>query len=280
MIKLMIDSASDINEKEAQELGIIMVPMTITIGGEEYLDGVNLLPNQFYDKLTSNKILPKTSQINSFRWEEEFSKHTANGDELLVITISSKLSGTYNSAVQASENFNGKVIVVDSNNACIGERLLGMLALQLIKEGKSLKEIANILNEKKKKINVMAVIATLEYLKKGGRISATAAFAGALLSIKPLIAVIDGEVKMIGKAMGLKNALNSLNKMVVEKGGFDFDMPYGVIWSGNDKSGLEKFVEDSKNLWNGNEDIPSFILGGTIGTHIGPGAIGVAFFEK
>ena len=132
----------------------------------------------------------------------------------------------------------------------------------------------------KKKINVLALIGTLEYLKKGGRISATVAFAGALLSIKPIIGVIDGEVKMIGKAMGVKNGCNTLNKIVVEKGGIDFNMPCGVIWSGNDKTGLEKFVADSTNLWEGHNDIPAYILGGTIGTHIGPGAIGLAFFEK
>lgn len=280
MVRLMIDSASDINEKEAKDLGIIMVPMSITFGGEEFLDGVNLLPKQFYEKLVNSKVLPKTSQINAFRWEEEFEKYVSRGDELIVITISSKLSSTYNSAIQAATNFEGKVYVIDSMNACIGERLLGQLALRFINEGKSAKEIADILNEKKSKINVMAVIGTLEYLKKGGRISATVAFAGKLLSIKPIVGVIDGEVKMIGKAMGFKNGTNTLNKMVVEKDGIDFDMPYGVIWSGLEDDGVKKFVADSTNLWNGNTEVPAYILGGTIGTHIGPGAIGVAFFEK
>lgn len=281
MIKLMIDSASDINEKEAKELGVIMIPMTITIGGEEYLDGVNLLPNQFYDKLAENKALPKTSQINSFRWEEEFEKHTANGDQLIVITISSKLSGTYNSALQASNKFEGKVFVIDSLNACIGERLLGFYALRLINEGKPAEEIVKLLNEKKSKINVTALIGTLEYLKKGGRISATVAFAGSLLSIKPLIGVIEGEVKMIGKAMGIKNGISQLNKIITEKGGPDLTMPHGVIWSGNDNSGVKKFVADYPDIWKGdNTNIPAYILGGTIGTHIGPGAIGIAFFEK
>lgn len=281
MIKLMIDSASDINEKEAKELGIIMVPMTITIGGEEYLDGINLLPNQFYDKLVENKTLPKTSQINAFRWEEEFAKHTSNGDQLIVITISSKLSATYNSAVQAASKFENKVFVIDSLNACIGERLLGLYCLQLIKENKNILEIVDILNEKKKNINVTALINTLEYLKKGGRISATVAFAGALLSIKPIIGVIDGEVKMIGKAMGAKNGIAQLKKLILEKGGPNLSMPHGVIWSGNDDSGVKKFVEENEAIWEGNnKNIPAHILGGTIGTHIGPGAIGIAFFEK
>jgi len=281
-IKLMIDSASDISKKEAEERGIIMMPMEITMGEEQYLDGVNLLPHNFYEKLIECEALPKTSQINAFRFEEAFEKYTANGDQLIVITISSKLSGTYYSALQAASKFEDRVFVVDSLNACIGERLLGQYAEQLIKKSENTaEEIYDILNSVKTKINVMALLGTLEYLKKGGRISATVAFAGKILSIKPVIAVIDGEVKLIGKAMGSKNGSNLLNKLVAEKGGIDFTMPYGVIWSGLDDSMLKKYVKDSSNLWeNETQEIPSYILGATIGTHVGPNAIGVAFFEK
>jgi len=108
-VKILIDSASDINEKEAQDLGITMLPMTITFGKEDYMDGVNLLPKEFYEKLIENKsLLPKTSQVNAFRFEEEYERITKDGDELVVITISSKLSGTYNSAIQAAKNYEGK----------------------------------------------------------------------------------------------------------------------------------------------------------------------------
>ena len=280
-VKIMIDSASDINAQEANEMGIIMVPMSITFENEEYLDGVNLLPTQFYEKLIESDVLPKTSLINAFRWEEEFAKHTSSGDELVVITISSKLSGTYTSAVQAAEKFDGKVFVVDSLNACIGERLLAQYALKLSAEGKSAKEIAEILNEKKNDVKVMAVVGTLEYLKKGGRISSTVAFAGKLLAIKPVLGVVDGEVKLIGKAMGSKNSNNLLNKLVTEAGGIDFSMPYGVIWSGLDDSMLKKYVQDSAYLWeNETNNVPAYISGGTIGTHVGPGAVGVAFFKQ
>ena len=280
-VKLIIDSASDINAKEAEELGIIMLPMTISFGEEDYYDGVNLTPQQFYEKLIESDKLPKTSQINSFRFEEEFEKLVKNGDEVVVITISSKLSGTYNSAVQAASGFAGKVYVVDSLNAAIGERLLALHALKLIKEGKSAKEIAEELDAKKAKINLMAMLGTLEYLKKGGRISAAVAFAGKLLALKPVIAVVDGEVKLIGKALGSKNGSNLLNKLVAEKGGIDFDMPYGVIYSGLDDTMLKKYVSDSAHLYqNSTDHVPSYMIGGTIGTHVGPGAIGVAFFAK
>ena len=124
-------------------------------------------------------------------------------------------------------------------------------------------------------------VRNLEYLKKGGRISSTVAFAGELISLKPVIGVVGGEVKMVGKAIGSRRGNNLLNRLVESKGGIDFTMPYGTIWSGLDDSMLQKYINDSASLWEGHTDkIPSYILGGTIGTHIGPGAIGVAFFEK
>lgn len=280
-VKIIIDSASDINHDEALQMGIIMMPMNITFGEEEYMDGVDLLPRQFYQKLHESKVLPKTSLINSFRFEEEFAKHINAGDEVVAITISSKLSGTFNSAVEASEKFDGKVQVVDSMNAAIGERLLAQYALALSKQGKTAKEIASALNESKSRLQVMAVIDTLEYLKKGGRISGAAAAAGKILAIKPVVAVVDGEVKMIGKAMGSKNGYNLLNKIVKDSGGFDTSLPFGALWSGLDQSISDKYIQDSAALWGVDKDsVTSYILGGTIGTHIGPGAVGVAYFKK
>ena len=192
MIKLMVDSAADIGQQEAKKMGIVMIPMLITIGEEEYYDGVNLSPQEFYEKLIESDVLPKTSLINTFRFEEEFAKQTANGEDLIVITISSELSGTYESACRAAEKFNGKVHVVDSLNACIGERLLCEYALRLIEQGKSVEEVLAELEENKSKIHVMALLGTLEYLKKGGRISSAVAFAGELIALKPVVGLVDG----------------------------------------------------------------------------------------
>ena len=258
-----------------------MIPMIITIGEEEYYDGVNISPREFYEKLIESDDLPKTTQINPFRFEEAFSEHTKNGDELLVITISSKLSGTYSSALQAASMFEGKVRVIDSLNAAIGERLLCEYALRLIKEGLTIDELVEKLEIAKTKICLIALVDTLEYLKKGGRISSTVAFAGELISLKPVIGIVNGEVKMIGKAIGSRRGNNLLNRLVENKGGIDFNLPYGTIWSGLDDSILQKYIKDSASLWEEHTDnIPKYILGGTIGTHVGPGAIGVAFFEK
>lgn len=280
-IKIMVDSSSDISEIEAKELGIYMIPMEVRIGDDTFYDGVNIAPNEFYNKLIESDALPQTSLINQYRWEEAFSNALKECDELVVLTISSKLSGTYNAAVDASAKFDGKVHVVDTLSATIGERLLATYAIRLLNEGKSADEIVECLEEAKLKVNIMAMVNTLEYLKKGGRISATTAFVGSMLSIKPVVSVVDGEVKMIGKAMGSKKANNLLNSLVQNKGGIDFNMPYGVIYSGNDTTLLDKYVEDSSALWIEHTDkIPTYIIGSTIGTHVGPGAIGVCFFEK
>ena len=279
--KIVIDSASDINEKEANAAGVILLPMEIKFDEEEYLDGVNLFPTEFYEKLIESDTLPKTSQINPYRFEETFDQIVANGDECVVITISSKLSGTYASAVQAAQKYPEKVFVVDSLNACVGERLLCQYAQRLLAQGKSAKEIGAELDFVKNKIHVIAMLNTLEYLKKGGRISPAVAFAGKLLSIKPVVALIDGEIKLIGKAIGSKKGNNLLNTHVQENGGIDFTMPYGVFWSGLNDTLLQKYVEDSQSLWKEHTDsLPKYIIGSTIGTHVGPGAIGVAYFEK
>ena len=280
MVRIIVDSASDISLAESQKLGVTMVAMEIKFGEDEFLDGVTLSSSEFYDKLIESDVMPKTSMINPFRWEEEFEKVVAQGDEAVVVTISSKLSGTYESARQASERFGGKVFVVDSLNASVGERLLCYLALKMRDEGKSASEIASVLDEQKQRICIMAMLNTLEYLKKGGRISSTVAFVGEVLSIKPVVSIVDGEVKMVGKAIGSKNGNNLLNRLV-EKNGIDFSMPLGLIWSGNDDSVLKKYVRDSARLWEEHTDeIPAYVIGSTIGTHVGPGAIGVAFFAQ
>ena len=153
-------------------------------------------------------------------------------------------------------------------------------ALRLVSEGRSGSEIAEELNRVKGRINVLAVLDTLEYLKKGGRISPLTAFAGNVLSIKPVIGLIGGEVKLVGKAIGSKKSNNLLNKLVNEKG-VDFGMPLGVMYSGADTRMLSNYIEDSRALWEGQtEFLPTYMIGSTIGTHIGAGAIGVAFFVK
>ncbi len=278
-IKIMVDSASDFTELQAKDLGLLFVPISVSFDGEEYLDGVNLFADEFYKKLENCKTMPQTSLINEYRWNEVFEEATQDGSELIVITISSKLSGTFQAAVDASKSFNGKVFVVDSMNAACGEGILAKYAIKLLEQGKTAQEIYDELNKKKKDICVYAVIDTLKYLKKGGRISTATAIIGTTLSIKPLVGVIDGQVKMIGKAMGNKKGNLMLKGFINDIGGIDLDMPWTYLWSGNDKTNIDKFMKDSKCLVKDRNSSLS-ILGSTIGTHVGAGAVGLAFFKN
>ena len=278
-VKIIIDSASDITAAEAEVMGIEMLPMSIQFGETEYLAGVNLSANEFYEKLMESKELPKTSMINAYRFEEAFQKATENGDEVIAIIISSRLSGTYEAAKQAAAGFGGKVFVVDTLSAAAGERLLCLYALDLIKQGKTAGEVFDALETAKQKLCVMAALETLEYLKKGGRISSTVAFVGEMLKIKPLVRLIDGEVKMVGKARGQKRASAMLNEIVNACGGIDFTMPYGIIWTGLDEEVANNYAAECTALLDGNT-APNYIIGSTIGTHVGPGVFGWAFFQK
>ena len=282
MIKLMADSACDLEQTEADALGIALMPLSIRFGSEEYWDGVTLSHREFFEKLIETDEIPQTSQISDYRFEEAFASLTADGSEVIAVTLSSKLSGTQACAVRAAKKFPGKVYVVDSMNACLGERILVDYALRLIREGQlSAPEIAAELDEKKNKIQLLAVLDTLKFLRKGGRISTVTAFAGEMLSIKPVISVVKGEPKLIGKAMGSKKGNNLLNRLVDECGGIDFTMPYVLGYSGLSEDFLMKYLHDSEHLWKEHTDhVPYYLIGSTIGTHVGPNAIAVAFFAK
>lgn len=282
MIKLMADSACDLEQAEADTLGIALMPLAIRFGSEEYWDGVTLSHREFFEKLIETDEIPQTSQISDYRFEEAFASLTADGSQVIAVTLSSKLSGTHACAVRAAKKFPGKVYVVDSMNACLGERILVDYALRLIREGQlSAPEIAAELDEKKNKIQLLAVLDTLKFLRKGGRISTVTAFAGEMLSIKPVISVVKGEPKLIGKAMGSKKGNNLLNRLVDECGGIDFTMPYVLGYSGLSEDFLMKYLHDSEHLWKEHTDhVPYYLIGSTIGTHVGPNAIAVAFFAK
>lgn len=276
-IRIITDSASDILQSDAEKMGITVLPLKTIFSTGEYIDGITLSHKEFFEKLIELGEISKTSQITPFEYQEEYKKYP--NDEIIVITLSSKLSGCNQSANIAAAEYKN-VYVVDSLNATVGERLLVEYALRLIKEGKSAKEIVDILNNEKDNICLIALLDTLEYLKKGGRISSTTAFIGTLLHIKPVITVKDGKVESLGKARGSKNGNNMLRKLVTEYG-MDLSLPYEVAYSGLTDVLLKKYLEDNKDLYEGDiEKLPLRTIGSTIGTHVGPGAIALAFFKK
>ena len=278
-VRIITDSASDIYQSEALELNIDVLPLKTIFGTEEYRDGIDLSHEGFYHKLIESDVLPTTSQIPPFDYEEAFRAAVENGDDVVCITLSSKLSGCFQSATIAAEEFPGRVVVVDSLNVAIGQHCLIDLAVKARDAGKSAAEIGTILDKEKHNIRLVALLDTLEYLKKGGRISSTAALAGTLLNIKPVIAVEDGAVAILGKARGSKNGGNMLMSQVEKAGGIDFSKPYWLAYTGLSDALLNKYIEDSSSLYKNKTDyLPVHTIGSTIGTHVGPGAIAVAFF--
>lgn len=280
-IRIIIDSASDLTKAQADAMDLTFLPLRTIFGDEEYLDGITLTHRQFYEKLIESGCMPTTSQIPPHDYETVFEEVKAAGDTAVVITLSGRLSGTFQSANIAIEGYEDCIFPVDSENVSLGEQILVRLACRLRKSGLTAQEIASELNRKKKKIRLIALLDTLEYLKKGGRVSKTAAFAGSLLSIKPVIAIADGEVQILGKARGSKNGNNMLMQETANSGGIDFSLPFCLGYTGLDTTVLQKYINDSESLWKGHADeLPITTIGSTIGTHAGPGAIGVAYFAS
>lgn len=278
-IRIITDSASDITANTRPELTVL--PMIVSFGEEEFRDGVDLTHRQFFERLIESHTLPVTSQITPARFDEAFGAAADAGETVVAVTLSSKLSGTWQSAALAAESFPGKVYVVDSRNAAIGEMILVERALELADQGLSAQEIAGMLEKEREDIRLVALLDTLEYLKRGGRISPSVALVGGLLSIKPVVAVVDGEVALLGKARGSRNGNNLLIQEIEKTAGIDFSRPYRLGYTGLDDSLLQKYIEDSSALWQAHaESLPVSTIGGTIGTHVGPGAIAVAFFCK
>ena len=278
-LKIVLDSTSDLVPELLGKFEI--VPLTVNFGEEEFIDGVTITREEFYAKLIESDVIPTTSQASPEAFERVFKKIVENGDEVLCITVASKLSGTYQSACIAAEEFPGKVRVIDSKSVAIGSAILAEFALSLLEKGLSAEEIEKELIKKREDIIIVALIDTLEYLKKGGRLSKTAAFAGSLLNIKPVVSVEDGEINVLGKARGSKQGNNFLIKEIEKAGGVDFSMPLLLGYTGHDPYMLEKYKEDSRFIWEGKvENLRETCIGSVIGTHVGPGAIAVAFFRK
>lgn len=278
-VQIIIDSTVDLRQDLLSEVKI--APLTIRFGEEEYIDGKTLTKQEFYSKLVSNDVLPTTSQATPFTFAELYKETVEAGDEAVVITISSKLSGTFQSANVASMDYEGKVYVVDSLNAAIGAGILAEFAIRLAKAGLNAKQIYTILEEEKHNICLIAVLDTLDYLHKGGRIPKTVALAGGLLSIKPVITLKEGSISLIGQARGTKKGNAMMDKKMNEAGEIDYRKPITLGYTGTEDELLQKYIEASEFNWAENKTVYSITdISGAIGTHVGPGAYAVAYFKK
>lgn len=276
--RIIVDSTSDLMPEARARVSV--VPLTVHFGDEEFIDGVTIDHKTFYEKLVETDVHPTTSQATPAGFMAEYEKVAQAGESAVVITLSSKLSGTYQSAVIAAGDYEN-IYVVDSGSVAIGGGILVELALRLLDQGLEAPEIAAQLEAEKEKVRIVALLDTLEYLKKGGRISKTVAFAGAVLNIKPVVSVTDGEIQMLGKARGSRMGNNLLVQEIEKAGGVDFSKPVLLGYTGLSDAVLLKYIEDSRQLWEGGLDQVRYTsIGSVIGTHAGPGAIAVAFFKN
>lgn len=279
-VRLIIDSTTNIPEKIRSRFTII--PLKVRFGDEEFIEGITIDDKRFYEKLIESDVLPTTSQPSPEDFAKAYKEALEAGEEVLVITLSSKLSGTYQSAVIAAMDFpDDKIHIVDSKSVAIGTGILVQMALSMADNGMSASQIAEVITKERENIRLIALLDTLEYLKRGGRISKTVAFAGGILSIKPVICVVDGEVKLLGKARGSKHGNNLLVQEIKAAGGVDFQKPVLLGYTGLTDALLQKYISDSASLWENNTDTLDFaIVGSVVGTHVGPGAVAAAFFSK
>ena len=276
--RIIVDSTADLLPEVKSRVHV--VPLTVRFGDTEYIDGVTIDHKTFYEKLIESDVLPTTSQATPDSFAREYEKAKAAGEQAVVITLASKLSGTYQSACIAAEGYEN-IYVIDSGTTAMGGGILVERALELLDAGMDAKEIAEALEEEKKKIIIVALVDTLEYLKKGGRVSKTVAFAGAVLNIKPVLSLVDGEIRILGKARGSKMGNNLLVQEIDKAGGIDFAKPVLLGYSGISDALLCKYIEDSRHIWEGKlPQIRYTSLGSVIGTHAGPGAVVVAFFKN
>ena len=277
-VKLIIDAGSDLTVAQAKELDVTLIPMSVRFGSEEYLSGVDITNEEFYNRLTTEKELPTTSHPTPFAFEEVYQQVVDAGDEAVVLCVSSALSGTYQSACIAADGLEDRIFVVDTRAVSVAEKILLDYAISLRNHGANAQAIAAELEKKKEDVCVFGAVETLEYLIKGGRLSKTAGAVGSVLGIRPVLHLVDGALEVAGKARGAKAAITMTHQFISDVG-IDFTMPCGLGYTGNDPKVLSPFLEAQNASWSG-QDIPVYNVGSTVGTHTGPGLFLVAFFKK
>ena len=276
-VRIVVDSTANMPESLLSQ--VTVVPLNVSFGDETFIDGVTIDNKTFYEKLATSNTLPKTSQPSPAAFAAVYEEAKQTGDTLVVLCVSSRLSGTCQSAMIAAQDYDN-VYVVDTLHVANAFGVLAEYALQLANAGKSAQDIVDAVLAEREHVQLFALLDTLEYLEKGGRISKTAAFAGTLLSLKPIVCIKDGALTSMGKARGMKQGQQLLMKEMAAAG-VDFSKPYLMGYSGLSDELLQNFLKTSASIWeDGVENVRTVPLCSVVGTHAGPGAVVAAFFKK
>ena len=273
MIKIICDSMSDVPKEIIEKYGVEIIPLTVIFNGVEYMDGIDITHSQFYKMLRESESMPKTSQITYAQFKEVFEKY--KDEEVLYISGSSRASGTYQSAVLAKNDGYDNVYIFDTYNLSMVSGLFVIKACEMREKGYSIEEILNHLNALKGTEDVIVSVDTLEYLKKGGRISSTKAMLGNLLNVKPILHVEDGLVAQKSQVRGKKQMYSTLVKGIGEKFDNNLEDRTVIIGFGDNEEDFEivknKFMEEYKV-----KDLYCVNIGCAICSHIGPGVLAIS----
>lgn len=275
-IRIITDSVSDIPKAYQEQYQIEVLPLMVNFENESYFDGVDLDTDTFFKKLKSASKLPTTAQVNPGRFIEAFEKVIKDGDEAVVILMSSEMSGTYNAALSAVEYLDtDKISVVDSRAISFGYGLLVIEAARMVERGASREEIAKRIGEQAEEMVNLFIVDTLEYLQKGGRLSAGEAFIGNLLSIKPILTIEEGKLKSLDKVRGRKKAFKWILDYL-EKNQIDLSDKTVGVFHADDVDHMEELLSEITTKYQPKEIIKSTV-GAVVAVHSGPGCVALCF---
>ncbi|HAN10011.1 MAG TPA: DegV family protein [Clostridiales bacterium] len=272
-IRIVTDSTSDLNDVLIRKYNIKIAPLTVHFKDKSYKDTVEISAKMFYEKLKTCEELPKTSQVNPAEFEDIFEEILKAKDEVLGIFISSDLSGTFNSAQIAKELIESdKIHIIDSRNVTVGLGGIILHAAKLIEKGKTIDEIVKEIEQIKGNSKLVVMADTLEYLKKGGRLSAAKAMIGTVLNLKPILVLKDGRIDTLDKVRGTGKGVTYILEYMKDYIKEDSDI--FVLNAACDEA-AEKMIERLKTEY-GASSVHKCDMGPTIGVHLGPGAVGIA----
>lgn len=275
-ITILTDTMCDVPREFVEKYNIKVLPLLVNFGEESFRDGIDITADEFFKKLETSQELPTTSQINPPQFESIFKEEIGKNNTIIGILGSSKLSGTYNSAIIAKNSIaDDNIHIIDSEAVTLGAGLLVIKAARLAQEGRKAEEIVEEIEEAKKRLKQFFIVGNLKYLYKGGRISLSASVIGSILNIKPIITTVDGKLEMLEKTRGIKKAISMMMDMIKDNG-----------WSLDDKViGINHticpeyadYVEELIHMEYKPREIIRGEVGSVIGTHAGPGCVALHF---